>query len=434
MTSDDIFFVDVESLRIGLFVELDVGWMAHPFPTGSFKLSTPQQIDAIRGLKLKRVRCVRSKSDADTRPTVAELPLASANGMYNPVEAARKLANEQVQAERKRRTEALASQAKSLAVCERRFGETVRQYRKTLDLVPTQPLVAATETMLMIGNIVADMVSEGESAIRLLSEAAGDKSSMHPVNVTVVSLLLGKAMGLAEVDLMDLGVSAFLHDIGKMEQPDRVRWLDDSFSTTEYKLYQDHVAMGLRIGKTMELSRHALLTMAQHHEMVDGSGFPSRLRGETMLPAARILALINRYDNLCNPSRLASALTPHEALSLIFAQMKSKFDSATLSAFIRMMGVYPPGSIVQLIDDRYGMVVSVNSARPLKPRIIVHEPGIPRDQALILDLESVHNVGIRRSLKPTLLPSSALEYLAPRQRICYFFEKVVDAQMQGAAS
>ncbi len=439
MTSDDIFFVDVDSLRIGLFVELDLGWLAHPFPTGSFKLTHQQQIEAIRGLQLKRVRCVRSKSDLGAAAPIALaaegviLATSTSNGMYNPVEEARKLVVQQALEDRKRRGEQLAGQNKSLAICERRFGEAVRQYRKTLDFVATQPLVAATETIQMVGALVADIVSEGESAIRLLSETAGDKSSMHPVNVTIVSLLLGKAMGLSDAGLVDLGVSAFLHDIGKMELPDRVRWLDDSFSTEEYKHYQDHVARGLRIGKTMELSRPALLSLAQHHEMVDGSGFPMHLLRETMSPEARILALVNRYDNLCNPSRLASALTPHEALSLIFAQMKSKFDSATLSAFIRMMGVYPPGSIVQLIDDRYGMVVSVNSARPLKPRIIVHEPGVPRDQALILDLEIVPSVGIRRSLKPSLLPSADLDYLAPRQRICYFFEKVVDPQMQEIA-
>lgn len=433
MTSDDLFFVDVERLRIGLFVELDVGWMSHPFPTGSFKLSTPQQIDAIRGLNFKSVRCVRSKSDLEavkaTLPAPTSKAGGAATGLYNPVEEARKMAVLQAQEDRKLRAEQLARQAKSLAVCERRFGEAVRQYRKTIELVSTQPLAAASDTSQMVSSIVGEMMSEGESAIRLLSEAAGDKSSMHPVNVTIVSLLLGKAMGLSREDLLDLGLAAFLHDIGKMELPDRVRWWDDSFSTAEYKLYQDHVAMGLQIGKNMELPRPALLAMAQHHELADGSGFPSRLRVDTMSPAARILALINRYDNLCNPSRLASALTPHEALSLIFAQMKSKFDSATLSAFIRMMGVYPPGSIVQLIDDRYGMVVSVNSARPLKPRIIVHEPGVSRDQALILDLERTPGVGIRRSLKPALLPAASLDFLAPRQRICYFFEKAVDTQM-----
>ncbi len=75
------------------------------------------------------------------------------------------------------------------------------------------------------------------------------------------------------------------------------------------------------------------------------------------------------------PAARRRAMTPHEALSLIFAQLKTRFDPVVLGAFIRMMGVYPPGSVVQLVDERFAIVVSVNSSRPLKPRVIVHEPG-----------------------------------------------------------
>jgi hypothetical protein len=130
---------------------------------------------------------------------------------------------------------------------------------------------------------------------------------------------------------------------------------------------------------------------------------------------------------LCNPARSAAAITPHEALSLIFAQLKTRYDSATLSAFIRMMGVYPPGSVVQLVDERFAIVVSVNSTRPLKPRLIVCEPGIPKDEALILDLERTPSIGIKRSLKPGHLPKAAFDYLAPRQRMCYFFERAIES-------
>jgi hypothetical protein len=87
-----------------------------------------------------------------------------------------------------------------------------------------------------------------------------------------------------------------------------------------------------------------------------------------------------------------------------------------------MMGVYPPGSVVQLNDERHAIVVAVNSARPLKPRVIVHEPSIPRHEAVILDLEHAPNASIRRSLKPSTLPSAALDYLQPRPRVYYFFE------------
>jgi HD-GYP domain-containing protein (c-di-GMP phosphodiesterase class II) len=222
-----------------------------------------------------------------------------------------------------------------------------------------------------------------------------------------------------------------LHDVGKTQLPDRVRWLEDNFSSAEYKLYQDHVAKSVQAAVAMELAKGAVLAIAQHHELTDGSGFPTRVKGENMTMGARILALVNRYDNLCNPSRTAMAMTPHEALSLIFSQFKTRFDSTALSAFIRMMGVYPPGSVVQLIDDRYGMVVSVNSSRPLKPRIIVYEPGVSKHEALILDLEHAPQLGIRRSLKPSALPGAAYDFLAPRQRVSYFFERVVDSQMGG---
>jgi HD-GYP domain-containing protein (c-di-GMP phosphodiesterase class II) len=205
--------------------------------------------------------------------------------------------------------------------------------------------------------------------------------------------------------------------------PERVRTYNAAFSTPEFRLYQEHVSHGIALGRRMGLSAGALQTIANHHEMVDGSGFPQRINGADLSRPAKILALVNRYENLCNPSRQATSLTPHEALALIFAQLKTRFDSVVMSAFIRMMGVYPPGSIIQLLDDRFAMVMTVNSSRPLKPRILIHDPKVPVHEALIIDLEATPELGIRRSLKPTELPRESIDYLLPRQRVCYFFER-----------
>ena len=412
--------IEVRFLRIGMYVELDVGWLAHPFPTGSFRIISEKQIDTIRGLGQARIRWVPSRSEL-TATEAAQTPGAAqaASQAGEREEAQRREAQA-----RQERADLLAAQQRSLTVCEKRFNEATRLYRKTVEQVHSHPKEAAEQAHSMVAGLLQDMLGEGDSIIRLLSESAGDKSAMHPVNVTIVSLLLGKAMGMPCDALQDLGTAAYLHDIGKIQLPERVRWFEDNFSSAEYKLYQDHVAQSVLLGKGMSLSRAALLAIAQHHELADGTGFPARVKSESMSPAARILALVNRYDNLCNPSRVATALTPHESLALIFAQMKTRFDSVALSAFIRMMGVYPPGSVVQLIDDRYAIVVSVNSSRPLKPRILVHEPGVPRHEALIVDLEQMPFLGIRRSLKPSALPQASLDYLAPRQRITYYFEQV----------
>jgi HD-GYP domain-containing protein (c-di-GMP phosphodiesterase class II) len=222
--------------------------------------------------------------------------------------------------------------------------------------------------------------------------------------------------------MLDIGVGAMLHDIGKLDLPERVRHRQDHFSAPETKFYEEHVTLGVSQALRMGLTAGASLVIAQHHEHCDGSGFPLKLGSERMTPGSCIVALVNRYDNLCNPQSPAKAVTPHEALSLLFAQGTNKFDPAILGTFIKMMGVYPPGSVVQLTDDRFAIVVGVNTTRPLKPRVLVHDSKRASDDALILDLEQVVGLGIRRSLKPMTLPPEAMAYLAPRQRVAYFFE------------
>lgn len=435
MNKVDIEYVDINALRIGLYIELDLGWMSHPFPKGSFKISSDKQIETIRGLGLKKVRYVPEKSDALGIPlitdAVAMADETTSSGIDTDVES---VSLQGVLETEERRLKALKSdllgaQQRDLAACERRFAEAIRTYKSVVSQVNSKPVAAMTQCLEMVKGLVGEMLQEGESAIRLLSEGVGDKAAMHPVNVTVVSLLLGRALGLSHNEMVDLGMAAFLHDVGKSQLPDRVRWLEDNFSPTEYKLYQQHVGLGVELGKLMTLTPGALQAIAQHHELVDGSGFPARLKGDSLSLSAKILALVNRYENLCNPGRPAAAVTPHEALSLIFAQLKARFDAPVLSAFIRMMGVYPPGSVVQLVDERFAIVVSVNSSRPLKPRVLVHDPSVSKFEALILDLELTPDMGIRRSLKPASLPRAALDYLSPRQRICYFFERSVETPL-----
>lgn len=428
--NEDLFeFIEIHQLQPGMFIELELGWMSHPFPTGSFKISSEKQIAVIRSLSLERVRYFPAKSDPlpgmananGTKVTAGTGPAGPAmpDPALEPADEARR---------RKKRTELLSGQQRRLIICERRFVDAIQHYKVAVEQVNALPGAAKQRCFGVVSGFVGDMLEDGELAIRLLSEGTGDKSSMHPVNVTVLSLLLGRSLGLPQPDMIDLGMAAFLHDIGKARLPDRVRWPEDNFSTAEYKLYQDHVAQGVALGRHMDLSPPSLQAIAQHHESIDGSGFPGRLKGDSLSALGKILALVNQYDNLCNPGRPSGAITPHEALALIFAQLKAHFDSVTLNAFIHMMGVYPPGSVVQLVDERFALVVSVNSTRPLKPQVIVHEPRVPRHEALILDLERTPELGIRRSLKPACLPRDAMDYLSPRQRICYFFENSNDSR------
>ena len=407
--------IDVASLRVGMFVHLDLGWLAHPFPLSSFRISSEEQITTIRALGLKRVRWSSEQSDP---PAEAAAPAVEAPAVTEAPEARAKR-------EHKAR---LAEQRASLLQCERQFAEATRELKRATDMVPIRPDEAGTLTAALAKALADKMLGEHDLCIRLLGEAAGDKSSAHAMNVTLISMLMGRTFGLGETDMLDLGVGALMHDIGKLDLPDRLRYREDHFSAAELRLYEEHVAFGLGHARKMALSPGATLVIAQHHEHADGSGFPLKLNTDRMTPLARIVALVNRYDRLCNPNIAAKALTPHEALSMLFAQSKTKFDTAILGAFIKMMGVYPPGSAVQLTDDRFALVVSVNSSRPLKPRVLVHEPKVPRDEALIVDLEKTPGLGVRRSLRPQQLPPNTLAYLSPRPRVAYYFEPAGPAE------
>ncbi|WP_437882608.1 hypothetical protein [Pseudomonas sp. LRF_L74] len=139
------------------------------------------------------------------------------------------------------------------------------------------------------------------------------------------------------------------------------------------------------------------------------------------------MSIANRFDNLCNPVNPRDGLSPHEALANMYGQERSHFDEVMLKAFIRCMGVYPPGSLVQLSDERYALVLGMSPTQPLKPTLIVYDAEVPKSEALIVDLEQERDLSIARSLRPAQLPQAELEYLNPRQQVSYY----VDPRQRG---
>ena len=432
MADSQTLLIEVTRLRVGMYIHLDLGWMDHPFSLSSFKIRSQEQIDTIRSLGLEHIRYSPDKSDPDPSLSPAA-PGVPENAIHaGHAESAAATAELPEMTAKNLRRERLASQRASLQICERQFAQATQTYKQVMESVYAQPSPAREQSETLIRGFVGEILGEQDACIRLLSEKAGEKTSLHSVNVTIISLLLGKASGLGEQDLLDLGMGALLHDIGKIDLPDRLRWNDEHFVAAERQIYQQHVAHGVDLARKMRLSNGAILVIGQHHEHADGSGYPRHISAEQMAPPARIVALVNHYDNLCNPGNPALGITPHEALAFMFAQKRPLFHAATLSLFVRMMGVYPPGSVVQLTDDRFALVVAVNSARPLKPSVVVHDPHVPQDEALVIDLEDELQVGIRRSLKPLQLPKAAFDYLSPRKRVCYFFERAREMVSEGA--
>lgn len=415
-------FVEPHQLRPGLYVILDLPWFKHNFTLNQFKIRSDQQVRELCELRLERYRIDPARSDplalvgltaaAVAAPAAPAVEAASAH-VESPQEQARRL-----------RREALAQRQQHIANVERAFSKAITSMKNLNRNLLSKPAETIAEMGGLVGQMVEAFLVCPEATLHVMGDkVGGEEVYFHSLNVSILAMMLAKDMGFDADSARDLGLGALLHDVGLMDIPDKVLTKDpDDYNNAERGLRQMHVEYGCTIGAKLGLAPSVMAIVAQHHEFVDGSGFPKRLQGAQMTEAARLVALVNYYDNLCNPVNVRKAMTPHQALSFIFAQRKTKFDAKALQLMIRSLGVYPPGTIVHLSNDMLATVTAVNPKKPLRPWVLVYDEKVPKDEAPLLNLEEVGDINISKSIAPGLLPPKALAYLNPRKRVTYFFD------------
>jgi hypothetical protein len=163
--------------------------------------------------------------------------------------------------------------------------------------------------------------------------------------------------------------------------------------------------------------------VASHHETQNGAGYPEGISADQIPQIVRIASIVNIYDNLCNRPDPATSLTPNQALSYMFGKQRQFFDEKLLSIFIRILGVYPPGSIVKLSNGGLGMVISSSTKSSVRPHILLYDPEIPKEAAIIFDMDDDPEISIAGTISPLKLKKEIYEYLSPRTRVVYAIEK-----------
>ena len=413
--SHNAAYITPAQLCVGLHVHLDLAWTEHPFTFSSFKIKSLDQIVALQSLGLTRIRYTSAKSDGEPLklpPGPAPEPLPVQSHEDDPLYQAKRA-----------RVERLLAQQTRVAACEREFLSSARAVKSINQNLFAKPEQARLETERLVGAIADSMLTESDIAINLMKDkTGGEEVYFHSLNVTLLSMMLAKELKAPSAAIRLLGMGAMFHDVGKRDIPDRILRKTDACTKAELSLLQQHCAFGVETGRMLGLPNEALMVIAQHHELMDGSGYPKGMKGNDCFLLARIVAIVNTYDNMCNPVKASSALTPHQALSLMYAQQRGKFDSVPLTTFVRCMGIYPPGTVVVLSNESIGMVVSVNSSKPLKPTVLIYDPQVPRERAILVELESEPEVSISRAISPEQLPKPIYDYLAPRRRLTYYFD------------
>ncbi|MFO6424150.1 HD-GYP domain-containing protein [Motilimonas sp. KMU-193] len=410
--------ISVNRLQLGNYVKLPVNWGDHPFLFSNFKIKSQEQIEVIRNLGLKHVTIVPDKSD--NLPLAVDTPIPVAS--HEQADTTKALELELWQ-QKQDRIEELKDYRRKLQKCEKEFTKSMSQVRSVMGKILNRPLNAITEATELIESMAESLMSTDNSVLHLMSESKETEALYyHSLNVSVLSMMLGKASGCTLEEIKMLGLGSLFHDIGTIKLPSKIVRAVAPLSAAEKHLYQMHCNYAIDLLKLVEDFPEAAKTIIlQHHEAADGSGYPAKLKLNQIDKLAQIVAVVNRYDNICHPTNIKQAKIPYQALSIMFKQQAKEFNKDYLGRLIKLLGIYPPGSVVQLSSGQIGMVMSVASDRLLFPKVLVFDPAVPRTEAPIIDLEAAE-LTIEKVIKPQSLPANVHEYLNPRVRTSYYFE------------
>ncbi|MCK7578295.1 MAG: HD-GYP domain-containing protein [Chromatiales bacterium] len=411
--------LDKTQLRIGLFVMLDLPWMAHPFLTSNFKIRNQRQLSILRQLDIEQVKVDLDRSDAFSE---AELDETVTLDETETPETGDDLQST-LWVEKNERIRRLKQRRSRLNQCAKCYVQKVGLARKLMSHLRSSPAQAAEEAAELVDGMVGELTEDAETTVQLVNLKHQDENSYnHAINVSALALVLGRKLGLDDGQLRLLGQGGLFHDLGHLKIPAQILMKKGTFTEPERRFYEQHPRYGAEIARQIGTLPEGVIDMiAKHHEHLDGSGYPQGLAAKDLGLLTRILTVVNRYDNLCNGVGGERGLSPHQAVSRMYSKERQCYDPKVLTTFITNLGVYPPGTVVRLNDERIAVVISINADDLLKPNVLVYSDEIPAEEALVLDLIE-EGIGIRDSLHRSELTRAQIEYLNLSDKLSYYFQ------------
>ncbi len=194
----------------------------------------------------------------------------------------------------------------------------------------------------------------------------------HLASVGVLSVRIGADLGYDRQQLADLGLAAFLFDIGLWRLPERLLSKAEPLTADEHALYASHPRLSADIIRRSNVQREGLVeAVLEHHEREQGQGYPQGLPGSAIHPHAKIIGLMDTYTRLTSPRPQQARLQPHEAIREIVRSKQDSFPSALIKALLSEISVFPPRTMVRLNTGEVGRVIAVNRNHPLRPKVEV---------------------------------------------------------------
>lgn len=352
--------VPVEDLAIGMYVsELDRDWLDSPFLFQGFMLETAEQVAEVQRVcrfvyvdrLLSRV-AVEPGRRSLVAPTAPPARATARTGAGIPRSVAVEREFEHAAKTRTQVESTLKSFLKSI-----RNGQS-------LDIKHAEGAVAEC----------VESICQNPDAMVLLTQLKRRDAytSEHSMNVCVLAILLGRHLEKSRAELQYLGICGLLHDIGKLKIPDRILNKPGPLDVTEDKVMRLHTALGRQILEgSPGIRPESPMVAYSHHERLDGSGYPLGIHGDQISYFTKIVAIADTYDAITSDRIYKEGLSHMEALTILSQAAGVEFDRDLAVNFVECLGIYPAGSLVEMSNGEVGMVLEVDPAHKLKPRVVM---------------------------------------------------------------
>lgn len=351
-SGDQSIKTHVSELKIGMFVSrLDREWLETPFVMQGFLVESLDDIDVVSEYA-QYVWVDTTKSRIHT-PAEHSAPAAKSTPR---IKYTNKVSVEE------ERTAAFTV-----------YRDARRLTKSLLEDVRLSGVINTEQAKTTVKDCVHSVLRNPDALLwmsRLRNE--DEYTAEHCLNVCILAVAFGRHMGMSEPELENLGLCGLLHDVGKMRVPQDVLNKSEELTDNEFKIIRTHTVHGRNLLESSSGIFHGVADVAySHHERIDGMGYPRRLKAADISQFARIISIVDAYDAMTSDRCYSRAIPTTEALKNIFHDRGTHFDDRLALEFIKCVGLYPPGSLVELVNGNVAIVLETNHRYRHLPRIII---------------------------------------------------------------